>query len=69
MELDVSIEYHGSIALFTLNTQKARDWVAEHVELPPHMHRGGHTYAVAIGWPSENLFVGMNVDGELTTDA
>ena len=67
MELDVSIEYYGSIALFTLNTKKARDWVAEHVEIPPHMHRGGHTFAVEIGC-SENLFVGMQVDGELTTN-
>ena len=68
MERDVSIEYHGSITLVTLNTQKARDWVAEYVEIQPYMQRGKNIFALESNC-ADALFVAMNVHGELTTDA
>ena len=32
MNPDISIENHGTIFLFRLNTQAATDWVEEHVQ-------------------------------------
>jgi hypothetical protein len=32
--VDVAVENHGSVFLFRLHTEAAREWVAEHVDEP-----------------------------------
>lgn len=39
--VDVEIENQGSIFVFTLNTDEAREWVEEFVEVPSHMQPSG----------------------------
>jgi hypothetical protein len=57
--VDVNVENHGSIFLFRLNTQAARDWVAEHV--PEPMWFGGALACAAnYAW---DLGQGMLSDG------
>ena len=58
MERDVSIEYHGSLALLTLNTQEAKDWVNENAEIPSYLWRTGTTFAIEINY-LEDLVIGL----------
>lgn len=59
IDVDVTIEGHGSIILFHLHTATARDWVDEHVPEPLW-------FADALACESrfaENLAAGMAEDG------
>lgn len=57
---DVSIENHGSVFLFRLNTQAASGWVADNVQ--PDAQFFGHALVVEPRYARE-LAVGMVADG------
>ena len=57
---DVTVQNEGSIFLFNLNTEAAREWVSEHVSEDATFWAGSlvveHRYAA-------NLAAGMQADG------
>ncbi len=60
--VDVAIENHGSIFVFSLNTDDAREWVEEFVDVPSHMRPSGSTLHVEHGH-AETLAAGMAAAG------
>jgi hypothetical protein len=60
--IDVNVSNQGTVFLFTLNTQAAKDWVKEHLQLASWQWTGNRSFAVDHHY-AENLCHGMRGDG------
>lgn len=57
---DITVEDHGTIAVFELNTDAARDWVAEHVIVEGWQGIGKHRFGVEPRFGIEIMFEALN---------
>jgi hypothetical protein len=60
--VDVSVANEGTIFLFTLHTNAAREWVAEHVQLESYQWMGNSSFGVEHRYALD-LAAGMQSDG------
>lgn len=56
--MDIEIENHGTLYLFRLHTDEAREWVEQNVEVPDYMWRGKDVFACEHRY-AESLTNGM----------
>jgi hypothetical protein len=63
VDVDVSIENHGSIFLFRLNTDAAGEWVDQNVDLPDYMLQGDGSAIFVEHRAARPLAAGMETAG------